>query len=59
MDTVATLVAGFTPYTLDGDFYSHIPQALPTSYVLFGNLCLFISDAMLMRPKKVETAVHG
>ena len=28
-------------------------------YVCFGNLSLFASYAMLMRPKKAETAVHG
>ena len=32
---------------------------LTKSYVLFGNLSLFASYAKLMRPKKVETAVHG
>ena len=42
-------------------FLQHIPQALRfnITYVRFGNLSLFASYAMLMRPKIAETAVHG
>ena len=51
----------FVPSILDVYVYSHIPQALRFYYILcsFGNLILFGSYAMLMRPKKAKTAVHG
>ena len=32
--------------------------ALSLQFMSFGNLSLFASYAMLMRPKKAETAVH-
>ena len=35
---------------------SHKHYAFTTSYVLFGNLSLFTSYAMLMRPTNVTTA---
>ena len=45
---MATLVAGFTPKN----------PAFTFTYVRFGNLTLFASYAMLMWPKKAETAVR-
>ena len=38
---------------------SHKHYTFTTSYVLFGNLSLFATQAMVMRPKQAETAVHG
>ena len=38
-------------------YYKHC--AITITYILFGNLSLFASYAMLMRLKKAEPAVHG
>ena len=38
---------------------SHKHSTFSITYVRFGNLSLFASYAMLMRPKKAKTAVHG
>ena len=71
MGTMATLVAGFTHYRgfklvtstfplsiLNVDLYNHIPQALHLD-CSFWEPELVANYAMLMRPKKAETAIHS
>ena len=48
-----------TVYNLTNGIPFHIRLFFGHSLILFGNLSLLSSYAMVMRPKKAETAVHG